>query len=152
VASQVQIVNYHTGGVVGPLTKQKAESRPAHTADRQCLSKTSQSEEATTGVTPAPEVIAHGVEFVALPEKAAKLQRAIPEAMRSTFVNSGSFSGCMVLVSEQEARLVTVITLWTGSDRVNQCDENASQVEKLLDPYVDRYLRTRRLTAFLSTR
>lgn len=152
MASQVQIVGYHTGGVVGPLTKQKTESRPARAADRQCLSKTSQSGGAATGVTTAPEVIAHGVEFVALPGEAAKVQRAIPEALRSTFGNSESFSGCMVLVSEQEARLVTVITLWTGSDRVDQCAENASQVEKLLDPYVDRYLRTRRLTAFLSTR
>jgi len=152
VASQVQIANYQTGGFAVPLTKQKAESRPTHAAARQCLGKISQGEGATTAETPAPEVIAHGVEFVALPGEAAKLQRAIPEVMRSTFCNSGSFSGCMVLVSEQEARLVTVITLWTGSDRVDQCDENARRVEKLLDPYVDRYLRTRRLAAFLSAR
>jgi len=149
VASQVQIPNYQARGFAGPLTKQKHESRLAHAADREFCGQTSQSEEAATGVAPAPEFIAHGVEFVALPGEAAKLQRAIPEAMRSTFGNSGSFSGCMVLVSEQEARLVTVITLWTGTDRVDQCDENARHVEKLLDPYVDRYLRTRRLAAFL---
>jgi hypothetical protein len=98
----------------------------------------------------APRVIAQGVEFVALPEKAERLQAAIPKALKSALGGSRTFSGCMVLVSEQESRLVTVITLWAGTDRAKECNEKSSQVKRLLTPYVDRWLRTRRLAAFLS--
>ena len=128
------------------------EFRPASTANRERLDKTLRAAAVSAVETPAPEVVALGVEFVALPGKAALLQSAIPEAVRDTIGNSRSFAGCMVLVSEEEARLVTVITLWTGRDRIEQCNENAKQVKKLLAPYVDRFLRTRRLAAFLSTR
>jgi hypothetical protein len=152
VASQVQIANHQARNFAGPPAKQKDDFRPAHATDWELLDKISQAAGDSTGEASTPEVIAHGVEFVALPGKAAKLQRAIPEAMRDTFGNSGSFSGCMVLVSEQEPRLVTVITLWTGRDRVEQCNENSKRVKKLLTPYVDRFLRARRLAAFLSTR
>ena len=128
------------------------EFRPASTANRERLDKTLRAAAVSAVETPAPEVVALGVEFVALPGKAALLQSAIPEAVRDTIGNSRSFAGCMVLVSEEEARLVTVITLWTGRNRIEQCNENAKQVKKLLAPYVDRFLRTRRLAAFLSTR
>jgi hypothetical protein len=100
--------------------------------------------EATT-----PEVLAQGVEFVALPGKPEELQKRIPEALRLTLGSSNGFSGCMILVSEQEARLMTVITLWTGRDRAEECDKNSGRVDQLLLPYVDTWLRTQRMTAFL---
>jgi hypothetical protein len=52
------------------------------------------------------------------------------------------------MISEQEARLVTVITLWVGSDRRRQCRDNARWVQKLLAPYVDRCLRVQTLAAY----
>jgi hypothetical protein len=55
----------------------------------------------------------------------------------------------MVLVSEQESRLVTVITLWAGEQRAKQSRENEKWVKKLLSPYVDRWLRTQILSASL---
>ena len=51
------------------------------------------------------------------------------------------------MISEQEARLVTVITLWVGADRSKQCRDNARWVHKLLTPYVDRCLRVQTLAA-----
>jgi len=152
VASQVQIANYQTASFAGQPANQRGDYRPEHAGERVLLDNASQSAAASTGEAQAPAVIAHGVEFVALPGKAELLQSVIPEAMRKTIGNSRSFSGCMVLVSEEEARLVTVITLWTGRNRLEQCNENAKQVKALLAPYVDRFLRTRRLAAFLSAR
>lgn len=152
MASQAHIANYLAGNFAAPPAIHEDEFRPANTANRERLDKMSQAAGVSTAEIPAPEVVALGVEFVALPGKAAILQSAIPEAVRNTIGNSRSFSGCMVLVSEEEARLVTVITLWTGRNRIEQCNENAKQVKKLLAPYVDRFLRTRRLAAFLSAR
>lgn len=100
---------------------------------------------------PTHEVFAHGVEFVALPGETEKLQKEIPVAMREVNRNSKGFSGSMVLFSEQEARLVTVITLWRGAEPEKECDENSTQLKKLLEPYVDRWLRTRRFVTFVST-
>jgi hypothetical protein len=105
----------------------------------------------STGESPAHEVFAHGVEFVALPGETEKLQKEIPVAMREVNRNSKGFSGSMVLFSEQEARLVTVITLWRGSEPDKECDENSTQLKRLLEPYVDRWLRTRRFVTFVST-
>jgi len=107
--------------------------------------------DSTTCESPTHEVFAHGVEFVALPGESEKLQREIPVAMREVNRNSKGFSGSMVLFSEQEARLVTVITLWTGSEPDQECNENSTQLKRLLEPYVDRWLRTRRFVTFLST-
>jgi hypothetical protein len=152
VASHVRIADYQASGPASLLSKHEesfppaAVAAPPETPEQIPVASRASAAEAGTS-----EVIAHGVEFVALPGEAEKLQKAIPEAIGNALGNSGSFSGCMVLVSEQEARLVTVITLWTGKDRVKQCNENSKRVSRLLLPYVDRWLRARRLAAFLST-
>lgn len=105
-----------------------------------------------TAAAAAPEVLALAADFVSWPGKAEELQTVLPEAIRNAFDGSADFSGCIVLVSEQEARLVTVITLWKGKGRTKHRNENSKRIEQLLKPYVDRWLRTRRLAAFLSTR
>lgn len=100
----------------------------------------------------APEVIAHSVEFVAWPGKAEELRTVLPEAIRGAFANNLNFSGCLVLFPEQEARLVTVVTFWKGEGRTKQCEENSKRVEQTLFPYIEHWLRTRRLAAFFSMR
>lgn len=97
------------------------------------------------------EVLAQGVEFVARPGQAGKLQKAINLAIRKAQNTCAGFVGCLVLVSEQEERLVTVVTLWDGTEETKECDENSERVKKLLEPYVDSWLRTRRFVTFLST-
>jgi hypothetical protein len=96
-----------------------------------------------------PEVYAHSVEFVTLPGRSKELQRTIPETLRCALGNSGGFFGCMVFVSNQEARLMTVITLWTGSDRTEQCDKISDRLHQVLLPYVDCWLRTQKMATFL---
>ncbi len=91
---------------------------------------------------PAYDISAHSVQFVASPNQTRKLQSALPAAIREAFSLAPAFAGCMVMVSDQEARLVTVVTLWSGQQRIRHCNENADQVKKLLSPYADHWLRS----------
>ena len=152
MATQVSVANYQSNTFAQLSANQNDSRRKADVLEQEPLDMFSLAGRDSTAQHLAPDLIAHGVEFVASPGKGEKLQRTIPEAMRNALGKSGSFAGCMVLVSEQESRLVTVITLWKGSDRLRQCEENSKCVRGLLTPYVDSWLRTRRLTAFLSAR
>jgi len=93
------------------------------------------------------EVSAQSIEFVAVPDMAARLQATLPGAIRSALQKSEGFAGCAVMVSEQEARLVTVVTFWRGRERSSKAAANALWVEQLLDPYIDRQLRVNKLRA-----
>jgi len=93
------------------------------------------------------EVSAQSIEFVAVPDMAARLQATLPAAIRSALQNAEGFAGCAVMVSEEEARLVTVVTFWRGKERSGKASANALWVEQLLDPYIDRQLRVNKLRA-----
>jgi len=94
-------------------------------------------------------VTALSVEFVAKPQEARRAQSAIPSALAGALKEVTGFAGCLVMVSDQEARLLTVVTLWSGNDRHKRCAENARWVHALLAPYVDRRLRVQTLVAHL---
>jgi hypothetical protein len=146
VEGQGRIAKEQLGSFAGPspiIDSKNRFSTLADPAENQRPAQDSGTEPTT------PEVLAHGVEFVTSPGRSKELQRTIPETLRSVLGNSGGFLGCMVFVSEQEARLVTVITLWTGRDAAEQCDNNLSRVNQLLLPHVDTWLRSQRMTAFL---
>ena len=53
------------------------------------------------------------------------------------------------MISDQEARLVTVVTLWAGHDRMKCCNQNVRWVNALLAPYLDRRLRVQTMVAHL---
>jgi len=91
--------------------------------------------------------IGHSLEFIAMPDAAEELQAGLPQAIRYAVRNFQSFAGSMVLVSEQEARLLTVITLWKGEDHSLQCEEYSRRLRNVLAPYVDRWLRVQRFGA-----
>jgi hypothetical protein len=101
---------------------------------------------AATGNSP---VTALSVEFVAKPQEARRAQSAIPSALIGALQEVTGFAGCLVLVSDQEARLLTVVTLWSGNNRHKLCAENARWVHALLAPYMDRRLRVQTLVAHL---
>jgi hypothetical protein len=94
-------------------------------------------------------VTALSVEFVAKPQEAARVEAAIPMAITGSLKDVTGFAGCLVMISDQEMRLVTVVTLWTGMDRAKLCRDNARWVHTLLAPYVDRCLRVQTLIACL---
>jgi len=94
-------------------------------------------------------VTALSIEFVAKPEAAHCAEAAIPAAIAGALKDVTGFAGCLVMISDQEARLVTVVTLWAGSDRAKLCSQNARWVHALLKPYLDRCLRVQTLVAHL---
>ena len=96
-----------------------------------------------------PGFTALSVEFVAKPQDTHRVQSAIPAALAGALKEVSGFAGCLVMISDQEARLVTVVTLWSGDNRLKQCRENARWVQKLLAPYLDRCLRVQTLIAHL---
>lgn len=93
---------------------------------------------------------AQGLEFVARPGQAEKLQKAIRLAKRNALSTCNGFVGRLVFISAREERLVTVLTLWDGTEDEKQRDESSEEVKKLVQPYVDRWLRTGRFVAFFS--
>ena len=102
-----------------------------------------------TGVAGASPVTALSVEFVAKPQEAHRVESAIPAAIAGALRDVTGFAGCLVMVSEYEARLVTVVTLWAGNDRMKRCGENVRWVRALLAPYMDRCLRVQTMVALL---
>jgi len=104
-------------------------------------------EPAQNGTQGVEEVCARSIEFVAVPDMAARLQATLPGAIRSVLQKSEGFAGCAVMVSEEEARLVTVVTFWRGKERKSKANANALWVEQLLEPYIDRQLRVNTLRA-----
>jgi hypothetical protein len=86
---------------------------------------------------------------VAKPQEAHRVEAAIPAAIADALKDVTGFAGCMVMISDQEARLVTVVTMWAGDDRVNRCSQNARWVHALLKPYLDLCLRVQTMVAHL---
>ena len=95
------------------------------------------------------QVTALSIEFVAKPHEAHRAQLAIPSALAGALKEVTGFSGCLVMVSDQEARLLTVVTLWSGDERQKLPNENLCWVRALLAPYLDRCLRVQILNAHL---
>jgi hypothetical protein len=94
-------------------------------------------------------VTALSMEFVAKPQEARRVEGAIPGAIVGALKDVTGFAGCLVMISDHEARLVTVVTLWAGEDRAKICSENVRWVRALLAPFLDRYLRVQTMVAHL---
>lgn len=95
----------------------------------------------------AATLTALSIEFVAKPAEARRAQLSIPEAINNTMKGVSGYAGCLVMVSDREARLITVITFWIGEDRGRCCNENQRWLCKLIAPYVEGCLRMRTFTA-----
>jgi hypothetical protein len=149
VASPVQLSSYQADICVEPPAEIQTNTRTPHAAAASSKSMATRTME-TTAEDAMPEIVSHSVEFVALPGRTAGIQSEIPLAMRHAFNRTDGFVGCVVLVSEQEARLITVLTLWTGLNRRALCSESEKRLQKWLAPYVDRWLRTRRFASFVA--
>lgn len=94
-------------------------------------------------------IAALNIEFVAKPSEAHKIHAALPAAINGALGEVAGFAGCFVMIANHEARLVTVVTLWSGEDRMQRCSENERWVRALLAPYQDRCLRVQTLAAFV---
>jgi hypothetical protein len=98
---------------------------------------------------PVSRITALTIEFVAKPNEAHRVQTALPAALHGAFGEVAGFAGGFVLIANYEARLVTVVTLWSGEDRLQHCSDNLKWIRALLNPYLDRCLRIQTLAAFV---
>jgi len=101
------------------------------------------------GKSGVPPLTALSIEFVAKPQEAHRVEVAIPTAIAGALKDVTGFAGCLVMISDQEARLVTVVTLWVGHDRAKCCNQNVRWVNALLAPYLDHRLRMQTMVAHL---
>ena len=96
-----------------------------------------------------PGITALSIEFVAKPDVAHNVQGSLPAAIHGALGEVAGFAGGFVLIANYEARLVTVVTLWTGEERKRRCHDNLKWVRALLTPYQDRCLRVQTLAAYV---
>ena len=129
-----------------PFNSQDPSSEPEPFEHQGCLSAINPS-----ATTQAFDISAQSVQFVASPGQTRKLQSVLPDAIRNTFRFVPAFAGCMVMVSDHEARRITIVTLWKGTERARHCSENAEQMRMLLFPYVDHWLRSEKHVVHFST-
>ena len=90
------------------------------------------------------------IEFVAKPEEVQNLRTTIPEKVQQGLRQALGFAGCLVMISDREARLVSITTFWTGEGRISDWSKRARSLNRLLTPYVDHCLRVRTLDAYLT--
>ena len=93
-------------------------------------------------------VAALSIEFVAKPSEAHKVHSAVPAAIAEALKDVSGFGGCYVLISSYEARLVTIVTLWKGEDRMRHGERKLRWVRALLAPYLDRCLRVQTMAVY----
>jgi len=90
------------------------------------------------------------VEFVAKPNESQRLNALMPAAIASTMEGVSGFSGCAVMTSSQEERLVTVLTFWDGDLNARAAAANSGWICKLLERYVDHRLRVQTMRTRLA--
>jgi len=71
--------------------------------------------------------------------------------MQSALEDFAGFAGSLVMVSDLEARLITVIIFWQGGEARSSCAQSVRRVSTLLAPYLDHRLRAQNLLAHLPT-
>jgi len=102
VASQVQIGSFQLPGYREAAVEPEAVPR-----------KTTRKKNAGSGTR---QLHAEGIEFVARPGQAEKLRKAIGLTQRNAQDSCDGLVGRLVFVSAEEERLVTVVTLWDGTE------------------------------------
>jgi len=94
---------------------------------------------------------AFSFEFVAKPEEARNAVQFLPGEIHAGLEDVPGFAGSLVMASDQEARLITVIIFWDGSDARSNLERGVRRLRALLAPYLDRCLRVQNLLAHFPT-
>ena len=90
------------------------------------------------------------IEFIAKPAETYRLREAILTTIQDGLGQVAEFTGCLVMISDGEVRVVTVITFWTESEETAFCSKRTRWMRDLLTPYLDHCLRVQTLEAYLS--
>ncbi len=92
-------------------------------------------------------VIALRAEFVLKPGNEEYVQREIDLILANSFGRDRQFLQALVLVSEMESRLVTVITFWQASGFTEARERRVVRLRQKLQPYLDQSLRVQTFSA-----
>jgi hypothetical protein len=93
--------------------------------------------------------IALRAEFVIKPGNEEKARETIDLILASSFCRDRQFLQALVLVSEMEARLVTVITFWNSESFAEARERRVAQLRRKLQPYLDQSLRVQSFSAHI---
>jgi hypothetical protein len=89
------------------------------------------------------------MEFVSKPQETYRLPAAVPAAIDGALGHLPGFAGCLLLISDKESRLVTVITFWQGENRAALCSKAAAWIDKVVTPFLDQCLQVGSYDAYL---
>lgn len=93
------------------------------------------------------QVIALRAEFVVKPGKEENVREMIDTILEDSFRREREFLQALVMVSELESRLVTVITFWHSNGFAEARERRVNWLRQKLSQYVDQSLRVQTFCA-----
>ena len=95
---------------------------------------------------PASEVAALHLDFVAKPEGARRLKSLVGTLLKQAGLEDEGLETALLLVSDREARLVTLLTFWDARRFSSARERRIAWMQKLLAPFADGPVRAQTST------
>lgn len=92
-------------------------------------------------------VIALRAEFILKPGNESRVRETIELMMANSFFRDRQFLHALVLVSEMESRLVTVLTFWQPDGFAEAREQRVVRMRRKLQPFLDQSMRVQSFTA-----
>ena len=96
---------------------------------------------------PSEPVTALRAEFVIKPGNEERVRETIELMLANSFCRDRQFLHALVLVSEMESRLVTVLTFWQSGGFAEARERRVIRMRQKLAPLLDQSLRVQSFTA-----
>ena len=93
-------------------------------------------------------VTALRVEFVARPGAMSEALAALEQQFFELQCSEDGFVSGLLLVSDQEARLVTLVTFWRAGWLERDRERRIRWLQRILEPFMDRWLRVQTNAAY----
>lgn len=92
-------------------------------------------------------VVALRTDFVVKPGKEERVRETIDTILENSFCREREFLQALVMVSEMEIRLVTVITFWSSTGFAEARERRVNWLRQKLAQYLDQSLRVQTFCA-----
>jgi len=86
------------------------------------------------------------LDFVAKPDGAGELNRELGSVLKKAGLFEEGLETGLLLVSDREARLVTLLTFWDAARFASRREQRIAWMQKLLAPFADGPVRTQTST------
>ena len=91
-------------------------------------------------------VVALHLDFVAKPEGTQELNSLVATVLKQAGLEGEGLETALLLVSDREARLVTLLTFWDASRFSSARERRVAWMQKLLSPFADGPVRAQTST------